>query len=136
MADLAPPPWFADVLRCYPRVAVAGGPRTGKTTLVSAVADRPILHTDDLMSFPWEQVPHLVIQRATKAGRSFVVEGVQVPRALRKGLAVDAVVWLGAPRTDLTPGQHVMSRAVHTVFEDWRANIPAARGVPVFREPR
>src|SRR5262245_4436614 len=42
-----PRSWFDDVLGKYSRVAIVGGPRTGKTTLSATVSDRPVIHTDD-----------------------------------------------------------------------------------------
>lgn len=127
------PAWFRAVLAKYKRVAIAGGPRTGKSSLANVVTDRTVLHTDDLMDERWEDVPAVV--RLRLAGNpSFVVEGVQVPRALRRGLEVDAVVWLGSAKVPLTPGQRTMAKAVGTVFEQWRA-ISAGR-VPVIQEGR
>lgn len=125
------PAWFRSALARYPRIAIAGGPRTGKSSLVSNVTDRFVLHTDDLIGEKWEDVPGVV--RLRLAGKpSFVVEGVQVPRALRRGLVVDAVVWMRSAKVALTSGQRVMAKAVGTVFEDWRA-INAGR-VPVLME--
>ncbi len=101
----------------HPRIAICGGPRTGKTTLASLVADRRVVHTDAWIALPWGEVPHAIIAECTGLD-SFVVEGVQAARALRKGLEVDVVIWLddlqgGAKATALTKG-------VATVFRDWR----------------
>lgn len=62
----------------------------------------------------------------------WVVEGVQVARALRKGLQVDAVVYLRGTTQVLTPGQESMRKAVHTVFCDWRSGAIGARSIPVY----
>jgi hypothetical protein len=126
------PAWFRSALARYPRIAIAGGPRTGKSSLASAVSDRPVLHTDSLMQENWEDVP-LIVQKRLEGQASFVVEGVQVPRSLRKGLVVDAVVWMSRPKVPLTVGQGVMTKAVATVFEEWRS-ISDGR-VPVIMEP-
>lgn len=103
----------------HKRIAIAGGPRTGKTTLAKLFDDREKLSTDDLMDLPWGDVPQEIIKKLEKSG-SFVVEGVQVPRALRKGLKVDCVVWLDQPKVAQTPKQASMSKAVKTVFDEWR----------------
>ncbi len=125
------PAWFRVALARYPRVAVTGGPKSGKTSICTGVTDRFVLHTDDLIEEKWEDVPGIVrLRLADKA--SFVVEGVQVPRALRRGLVVDAVVWMRSAKTSLTPGQRTMAKAVGTVFEQWRA-LNAGR-VPIITE--
>ncbi len=111
--------WLAELLSKHSRVAIAGGPRTGKTTLSARITDRPVSHTDDFMKEPWERVPHLVIAMLRDLP-AFVVEGVQVPRTLRKGLEVDAVIWLDSPVTDQTSKQRTMSAACRTVFQEWR----------------
>ncbi len=118
--------WLAQALRDHKRIAIAGGPRVGKTTLCKRIVDRPIIHTDDFLKRPWEEVPHLVIAMALGLD-SFVVEGVQVPRTLRKDLTVDAVIWLDQPLVDTTAGQRAMARGVLTVFQEWRSshgNVP------------
>lgn len=83
------------------------------------------------MQEKWEDVPAIVMERL-RGMPSFVVEGVQVPRSLRKGLVVDAVVWMSRPKVPLTVGQEVMTKAVSTVFSEWRS-ISAGR-VPVLTE--
>lgn len=123
-------PWFDELLRKYNRLAIAGGPHVGKTTLARLVTDRPVVHTDDLMHLDWDTVPPAIIVACATHER-FVVEGVQVPRALRKGLTVDAVVWLDRPHTPLSKGQAAMSKGVLNVFCQWRALNP--RAVVVFR---
>jgi predicted GTPase len=116
----------------YDRVAIVGGPRTGKSTLANAVRDRPVIPTDSYMDLPWEDVPAKVIEAAGAAGGRFVVEGVQAARALRKGLEVDAVIVMTQPKTALTSGQAAMGKGVMTVFEEWRGNNP---GALVMKEP-
>lgn len=111
--------WFADVLAKYRRIGVAGGPRTGKTTLVERVADRPVVHTDDFMHLEWS-LASLAVRDKLQGLPAFVVEGVRVPHALRKGLIVDAVVWLDQPLVHTTYKQNDMSKACLTVFQQWR----------------
>lgn len=103
----------------------------GKTTLSSQVRDRRVLSTDEFRNLPWEAVPEKVIQELSNE-RSFVVEGVQVARALRKGLTVDAVVYLSVSKIpSRMPRQIAMAKAVHTILTDWRKTNPAT---PVFAE--
>ena len=110
-------------------MAIAGGPRTGKTTLSLEAADRPVFHTDETKDRPWGDQPAIWMERLGTEPR-FVVEGVQVARCLRKGLQVDAIVYLTVPHRALTPGQEAMHKGVGSVFSDY---LGAARGiVPVF----
>jgi hypothetical protein len=108
-----------------------GGPKTGKTTLANRVDDRLVFHTDDYRHLPWSDVPHAIIRDL--AGKdTFILEGVQVPRTLRKGLSVDAIVYMTRPKVrDRRPRQSSMDKAVRTVFDEWRSTNP---GVPVFIE--
>jgi len=118
-----------DVLSTYNRVAIVGGPKAGKTFLADDNSDdKPIIRTDDYMGFPWEDVPYHVI--AAAAGRDqFVMEGIQTARALRKGLQVDAVIYLEGAVQDLNPRQQGLSKAVHKWFTDWHEANP---DVPTF----
>lgn len=123
--------FFAEALARYPRIAIAGGPKVGKSTLTKQITDRPIIHTDDTMHQAWEDQPFIAIERC-KPHLRFVVEGVQVPRALRKGLEVDAVLWLDHAFVALNARQVGMAKAVLTVFVGWRA---ANRHIPIVVPP-
>lgn len=131
--SLALPNWFRLAMSQYKRVAVAGGPKTGKSTLAAGVTDRPVIHTDDVKHEQWENVPFVCIARV-KDLDSFLIEGVQVPRCLRKGMVVDAVIWLSKAKATRTQGQQTMAQAVATVFDDWRRSFNL-RNIPIIREP-
>jgi hypothetical protein len=124
---LSQPDWFRDALESYQRVAIVGGPKTGKTTLAATVTDRTVLGTDELIGMDWSALSAEVVRRGIGLKR-FVFEGVRVAHALRKGLVVDAVVWLGQPKGELTAGQVAMHKAVRTVLAEWRVTH---RDVPV-----
>lgn len=120
--------WFEGILRDHARVAVVGGPKSGKTTLTSGVADREVFRTDDAIALGWDAQPdHWITAASTQ--RRFVIEGIQVARALRKGLEVDAVVLLASPKRELRPAQVNMAKGVQTVLREWRAAHP---DVPVY----
>ncbi len=123
---------FEQLLAQYPRLAITGAPRTGKTTFTMQVKDRPVIHTDDWMDWPWAQVPELV-GVACSQHEQFVVEGVQVPRTLRKGLVeVDAVLYLTEPKTEQTPAQRAMGAGVvHKVLDEWAQEHPE---IPIVTE--
>jgi hypothetical protein len=118
---------LTELLDRYRRIAVTGGPNSGKTTGVAArVTDRTVIHTDDWKHLGYSpEVPFLIID-ACKAHSSFLVEGVQAARALRKGLEVDAAVWMLSPLLDLTPEQERQRRGTQTIWADVLANfLPA-----------
>lgn len=117
---------FKEILNKYNRVAIAGGSKTGKTTLSSQCADRPIYHTDDDVTTPWADIPGVVLGKVSKLGTKYLVEGCQVPRCLRKGLEVDAVVWLSEPHQMLTPKQQSFNKGIQTTFNEWSslAKVP------------
>lgn len=124
--------WWLDILSRYPRVAIAGGPRTGKTTLSGIGDGRAVVHTDDWIDkTEWEGVPTEVI-KACGSG-PVIVEGVQVPRALRKGLSVDCVVWCERPRALQTRKQLIMLAGLRTIFAEWASKD--AGSTPVFTPP-
>lgn len=122
---------FRAILRKHRRVAIVGGPRMGKTTLAGAVTDRPVIGSDAYQKLPWEAVPLKMIEDLRDLDR-FLVEGVQTARALRKGLEVDAVIYLSRPNVkERKTGQVAMAKGIQTIFREWRQ---ANQDVPVFSE--
>jgi hypothetical protein len=137
-----------DEALALPRVAITGGPHTGKSSLARRIADgRLVMHTDPdelpeeiramLAKLPerdrWSALSAEVVRRLAGVER-FAVEGIRVAHALRKGLQVDAVVWCtrvfpkpGHPRK---PKHEQTAKSIATVFQDWLASRP---GVPVVR---
>lgn len=126
-----PPSWFADILAKHARVAVTGGPKTGKTTLCDGVRDAvPVYSTDEWLHLDWSEASQAVADSINKQTHPrLVVEGVAVPRALRKGMKADAVVYLDTPHVELSKGQRVMAAGLWTVLSEWRAAHP---DVPVY----
>lgn len=114
---------FNEILRNHKRVAIVGGPKTGKTTISNTVTDRPVHHNDDGMHIPWENQPAYWMAQVHKQD-SFVIEGVQAARALRKGLQVDAVIELNQPFIPLNKGQAAMSKGHKKIFGDVLAANP------------
>lgn len=116
---------FADLLKQHKRIAIVGGPKTGKTTHYAAmVTDRPVVHTDDWLSYPYELVPELVMIKV-QALDSFVVEGAaQMARALRKGLEVDAVFLTTKPKAPRKPRQIATAKGTLKIVRDWRHAHP------------
>ncbi len=128
--------WFSGILKRYDRVVVTGPSGCGKSTLADEVRvdDRPILRSDDFKKHDFETVPYEIIKAADAAGPSWLAEGVMLPRALRKGLDCDAVVYLDRPRREQLPGQVAQGKGmVWKVFREWRAS--AGAGIPVYFLP-
>lgn len=121
------------------RWCIAGVPRAGKTTLADTQAadyNGVVLHTDDTIPLGWSEASAEVATWFDRPG-PWIIEGVAVPRALRKWLAAnpegkpcDHVLFLGTAREDLTGGQRTMAKGVITVFREIEAEL-AARGVSV-----
>jgi hypothetical protein len=114
---------FLEFCRTHKRVALAGGPRCGKTTLSKLVTDRPVIGTDSYRGIPWEDIPGQMI-RDIAGHKNFVVEGVMVARALRRGLTVDGVFYLTRAKVSRKKGQVVMAKGIAKVMRDWRAEFP------------
>ena len=104
-------------VRLFNRIAIAGGPKAGKTSLASELADRQVYHTDDFKELSWKDQPGIIIQLLKDKSR-FVVEGIQVARALRKGLEVDIVIFIKFPKVELNGRQEGMRKMVD---KDWYA---------------
>lgn len=123
------PKEFQDICVRHKRVAVVGGPQVGKTTLAKTVTDRPVHHNDTGKHIPWEDQPDYW-KNVTAGQSSFIIEGVQAARAIRKGLQVDAIVELTHPHVDLLPGQIAMHKGHHKIFGDVQRDYPE---IPIYR---
>jgi hypothetical protein len=114
-----------------PRVAIAGGPKTGKTTLSERLAGqygRPVRHTDDLVAqHAWSEVSEIASHWLDEPGE-WIVEGVAMVRAVRKWLATQpvyqvapepfAVVYLDDAFARLTHDQAAMDKGSRTVWRE------------------
>ncbi len=125
--------WFKTILAKYPRIALTGGPSVGKTTLSGIVADRPVFHSDDFKHYDWSQASAVMAAAVNLQPGPLVVEGVAVPRALRKGMLIDAVVLLRKPRMKQATGQISMTKGIFTVLEQWRLEH---LDIPIISPPR
>lgn len=126
------------------RIAITGGPRTGKTTLAKRLSGSmfergnragvcpSMLHTDDLIGkLEWSEASAEVAKWMDEPG-PWIIEGVAVSRALRKWRdqhpgeppPVDRVIYLDEPFVSLVKGQVSMRkgvRKVHDEIVDWLA---------------
>ena len=128
------PSEFQGLLERFDRVAVSGVVNSGKSLLLTQIdgvtSDRQVFHTDDLQArgLEWEQYPDVVLSELGGVPR-FVLVGMQVPRILRKGLEVDAVVWVNQPRGRVTKRQGAFSKGARTIMHKWRREKP---DIPVY----
>lgn len=109
------------------RIAITGGPRTGKTTTgrrLAAETGLPLTSTDDYKALGWSEASQAVADQLAK-GEPGIVEGVAVPRALRKLLAaapdqkpVDRLLVLESPKVPRSKGQAAMGKGVATVLAE------------------
>lgn len=121
------------------RVAITGGPRTGKTTAALGLGRElscRVRHTDDVIDLGWSEASEHVAGWFDRPG-SVVVEGVAVPRALRKwlrqqpeGRPVEEVWVFRRPHVPLADGQARMAAGVRTVLEEIRPELER-RGVEI-----
>lgn len=115
------------------RIAVVGGPRTGKTTWCRKLEGAfEVYHTDDYRHLPWKKQLDPLIERLTD-DFPWVVEGCQVARMLRRGLPATHVVLMLREHAPIGPAQRRMTRGILTIFDEWAAGHP---GVPVFTPSR
>jgi len=122
------------------KLAIAGVPKAGKTTLADKI-DSNALHTDDLIdTHNWSEASQAASEWFNKD--EFVIEGVAVPRALRKWLKAnkdnnekpcDTVVWLDEPWTELTKGQLTMAKGCKTVMSEIFEDL-TTRGTDIVTE--
>lgn len=124
-----------------PRIVVIGGPRTGKTTYATKLAKELGVHlastgkrteaecglvsTDNWMKkASWNDLPDHVI-RDLQARESFVLEGTQAARVLRRWLRdtpdqpkLDKVLVFNRPWVKRNGGQEAMAKGVKTVLRE------------------
>jgi len=112
---------------------IAGGPRTGKTTLADSLGV-PVLHTDDLIPLGWIAAGRAASTWFDQPG-PWIVEGVTAPRALRRwlkrhrrGTPCDVIVFLARPAIPRTPGQEAMAKGCAKIYAEIKAAL-LRRGV-------
>jgi hypothetical protein len=110
------------------RLLITGGPRTGKTTMAAKRATELGVtpqSTDDLIPLGWSEASEAASYLFDRPG-PWVIEGVAVPRALRKWKArhpgepppYDELVVLTEPWVELSPRQAGMGEGVQTVLTE------------------
>lgn len=127
-------------LQHHPRAIIAGGPRTGKSTIAVRAGERygrKVRHADSLVaSHAWGDDSKEVSSWFEEAG-DWIVEGVSTPRALRKWLAANpdkklaaTVVYLRDAIQVQAKGARAMAKGCDTVWNEIKGEL-ASRGVTV-----
>lgn len=109
------------------KIAIAGVPRAGKSTRarIIALGVGELRSTDALKAVgDWSKESEIAAAMFDEEA-AFVMEGMVVPRALRKWLAshpegrpVDEVIWMGAPKVETSSGQDAMGKGAETVMRE------------------
>ncbi len=115
-----------EILKTYKRVAVVGGPVTGKSIVTEKVTDRPVYHSDDYAGTEWSERSQ-ILKDACEPHESFVVAGIAADRAVRKGLEVDAIIHCKTPRAVYKKGQKTLKKQI-----DKRVSALKRKGIPTF----
>lgn len=115
------------LLARYRVVGLTGPANSGKTTLARLVSDAAtVLHGDDYRPLGSSQATADLARAtavATDGARPVLIEGVTVPRAVRKGAPVKCLVVLSAGKP-LTPGQANQWAGVQTVVREITGAFP------------
>lgn len=115
------------------RLLITGGVGSGKTTLAHKMRkEKPndwgiLFGTDDLIGkCGWSEASHYIADRWLTDSGPWIIEGVAIPRALRKYLEAhpdkpppcDRIIVLTDQHKDLNPRQEAMSRTVYEHMAD------------------
>lgn len=103
-------------------VIIAGVSNTGKKSLSERGWGRPVVHTDDWLDKPYNEVPELAAAAAQKAldeEGKVLIEGVRALSVTRHGIEPGGVLWLRKPLKPLTRDQLVQARGRITNFGKW-----------------
>ena len=116
------------------RLVIIGGPHVGKTTLSERLSVEHgvtnVRHSDDVKHLGWSESSAEASNWFNAQG-DWIIEGVQMARALRKWLAANPDEILDADilildqvfGEILLPGQEAMRKGVHTVFRQIESEL-------------
>jgi len=129
------------------RIAVCGGPRTGKSTFASKLArelgielfstgKKAVVATDNFIGVGWDNVPKCVMERLGELD-DWILEGTQATRVLRhwyrtapETLKLDRVHFFDRPWVPRNAGQQAMAKGVKTIWREVRLEL-LKREIPI-----
>jgi adenylate kinase family enzyme len=106
------------------KIAIAGSPKAGKTTVAKNYSR--VIHTDDYIHLGWSEASEHV-SNIINNNNFDVIEGVAVPRAIRKWLnknsnnknkPFDKIIYMQTPRIKLSDGQERMRKGELKVWNE------------------
>lgn len=109
---------MATALRAHDRIAVAGGPLSGKSLITDTLMEWPFIRTDDYKHLAWDQQV-LAVTLACKPLPRFILSGVRTGSVLLAGLEVDIAAWLDTPIHRLSRPQETMRKGCKSIFLTW-----------------
>lgn len=80
----------------------------------------------------WSEASQILAECVNSIKGKVLVEGVVVPRAIRKGMKVDVVIVLKEPVINRLPGHERMEKGVMTVLREVAQMFP---GLPILTAP-
>lgn len=122
-------------------LAITGGPYSGKTTLAGERGRKTgarVIHTDDYIDLGWSEASDALAELIVELDEPAIMEGVAVPRVLRKYLAryddlpARRVWYLGDCWGKRDRGQLAMTKGIQTVLNEIEEEL-VARGCVVSR---
>ena len=124
------------------RIGIFGAPDSGKSSFADRLGGDPgvtLYRTDHYIELGWSVASQKVCDLLTADTGPLVVEGVAVPRALRKwlranaeGRPLDALVYMATSFRQNDKGQAAMAKGMMTVFAEIAPEL-RARGVKLLR---
>lgn len=113
------------------RIGITGAPGTGKSTLSETITGLPVVHADDVLALPdgtkraWDDIGPAVCELCPSG--KLLVEGTEVPQAVRSGLRLDLLYVLTEPCEHQEPAHLHLWASMLTVLKQVTESNPGLR---------